>query len=94
MVYQVPDYFHNSICIKPIDLIPDFIPVLGYIDDLIILPALIALCIKRIPDGIMKDSLRLAEEQPLSLKKNWKAGAVILLIWGAVILKIVLAIIK
>ena len=37
---------------SPIDLIPDFIPVLGYIDDLIVLPALIALTIKLIPKEI------------------------------------------
>ncbi len=86
--------FTTAYALSPIDLIPDFIPVLGYIDDLIILPALITLCIKRIPDGIMEESLRLAEEQPLSLKKNWKAGAVILLIWGSVIFKVVLAVIK
>ena len=39
--------------LSPIDLIPDFIPVLGYIDDLIVLPALIALTIKLIPKGIL-----------------------------------------
>jgi len=38
--------------LSPIDLIPDFIPVLGYIDDLIVLPALIALTIKLIPKEI------------------------------------------
>lgn len=39
--------------LSPIDLIPDFIPVLGYIDDIIILPLLIILAIKLIPDSIM-----------------------------------------
>ena len=38
--------------LSPIDLVPDFIPVLGYIDDLIVLPALIALTIKLIPKEI------------------------------------------
>ena len=41
--------------LSPIDLIPDFIPVLGYLDDLIILPALIAWCIKCIPYEVFAD---------------------------------------
>ena len=40
--------------LSPIDLIPDFIPVLGYLDDLIILPLLAALAIKFIPSEIME----------------------------------------
>ena len=39
--------------LSPIDLIPDFIPVLGYLDDIIILPALIALTIKFIPKDVL-----------------------------------------
>lgn len=42
--------------LSPIDLIPDFIPVLGYLDDLIILPLLIWLCIKLIPKDIYMNS--------------------------------------
>ena len=39
--------------LSPIDLIPDFIPVIGYLDDLILLPVLIALTIKLIPKAIL-----------------------------------------
>ncbi len=38
--------------LSPIDLIPDFIPVIGYLDDLIILPGLVALTVKLIPDDV------------------------------------------
>lgn len=41
--------------LSPIDLIPDFIPVLGYLDDLIILPILLVLTVKLIPDDILEE---------------------------------------
>ena len=40
---------------SPIDLIPDFIPVIGYLDDLIILPVCIMILIKTIPQDVMDD---------------------------------------
>jgi uncharacterized membrane protein YkvA (DUF1232 family) len=53
--------------LSPIDFIPDFIPVLGYLDDLIILPLLIWICIKLIPKNIMTECI---EES----KNLWKDG--------------------
>ncbi len=47
--------------LSPIDLIPDFIPVLGYIDDLILLPGLIALTIRLIPEDIIVRNRKRAE---------------------------------
>ncbi len=67
---------------SPIDLIPDFIPVLGYLDDLILLPAGIALVLKMIPSAVMADARKLAE-QHLAEKKpvNWLVAALIILVW-------------
>jgi uncharacterized membrane protein YkvA (DUF1232 family) len=48
--------------LSPIDLIPDFIPILGYLDDIIILPFFIFLSIKLIPKAIMEQSLNEASE--------------------------------
>ena len=47
--------------LSPIDLIPDFIPVLGYLDDILLLPALIALTVRLIPDAVF-DQCRLEAE--------------------------------
>jgi uncharacterized membrane protein YkvA (DUF1232 family) len=67
--------------LSPIDLIPDFIPVLGYLDDLIIVPAGIALLIKIIPNGVLQECREKAHSQPISIKRNWVAGTIIILIW-------------
>src|SRR5215207_6790572 len=48
--------------LSPIDLIPDFIPVLGYLDDVILLPGLIWLTIKLIPDRVLAESRVRADE--------------------------------
>jgi uncharacterized membrane protein YkvA (DUF1232 family) len=70
--------------LSPIDLIPDVIPVLGYLDDLILIPAGIALALKMIPPVVMAESrekarMTLAEGKPVS----WVAAAVIVAIWIA-----------
>jgi len=67
---------------SPIDLIPDFIPVLGYLDDLIITPVGIWLALKMIPPEVMAESREKAKaafnaEKP----KNWIAAVAIVLIW-------------
>ena len=48
--------------LSPIDLIPDFIPVLGYLDDLILVPALVWLALKLIPSEVMNQSREQAVE--------------------------------
>lgn len=47
--------------LSPIDFIPDFIPVLGYLDDVILLPLLVALTVKLIPNAIWEQSKLEAE---------------------------------
>ena len=74
---------------SPIDLIPDFIPVLGYVDDLILVPLGAAVAIKMIPREVM-DECRIRSEQEFASGKpvNKVAGAVIILIWLVVVLLI------
>ncbi len=75
---------------SPIDLIPDFIPVLGYLDDIILLPALIALTIKFIPKDVFDRYRKEAEglwknEKP----KKWYYAIPIASIWLLIIWLIV-----
>jgi uncharacterized membrane protein YkvA (DUF1232 family) len=68
--------------LSPIDLIPDFVPVVGYLDDLIIVPAGIALLIKIIPRDILEGCRAKAQSDLLNKKpKNWIAAIIIVLIW-------------
>src|SRR5918911_1331123 len=70
--------------LSPIDLIPDFIPVLGYLDDVIIVPLGILAVVKLIPPEIMAEHRELAaaaRERPVSLA----AGLVIGCTWAAAI---------
>jgi len=68
--------------LSPIDLIPDFVPVLGYLDDIVIVPAGILLTVRLMPDGLMDEfraeAARL-EERPTSRV----AAAGIVLLWVA-----------
>jgi len=67
---------------SPIDLIPDFILVIGYLDDLIILPLLIALTIKLIPKIVWVDaSMRVNSEPEIIWEKNWLIIIGITLVW-------------
>ena len=68
--------------LSPIDLIPDFIPVLGYLDDLIIVPAGIALLIKIIPADVLEECRSKAQSDLSDGKpRNWIAAIFIVLIW-------------
>lgn len=68
--------------LSPIDLIPDFIPVIGYLDDLIIVPFLITLSIKLIPAAILIEARQNVRDNPQKFKKsNWIFAIIIILIW-------------
>jgi len=72
--------------LSPIDLIPDFIPVLGYLDDLIIIPAGISLSLKMIPKEVLEECREKAKYELRNGKpKNWVAAVIIVLIWLLVV---------
>ncbi|MHB0888348.1 YkvA family protein [Acidithiobacillus sp.] len=67
---------------SPIDLIPDFVPVLGYLDDLILIPLGIALAIKLVPHSVLSECRARAQETIKNGKPVSRvAGAVIIAIW-------------
>ncbi|MCG7381313.1 YkvA family protein [Paenibacillus sp. ACRRY] len=67
---------------SPIDLIPDFIPVLGYLDDLIIVPLGITIALKLIPQEVIRDCRDKAEEIRKNGKPtNWVAGGLFIMVW-------------
>ncbi|HEU0165082.1 MAG TPA: DUF1232 domain-containing protein, partial [Thermomicrobiales bacterium] len=68
--------------LSPIDLIPDFIPVLGLLDDLILLPLGIALAIRLIPRDVWTDAqAKSAEISRSDRPTNWIAAVIIVFVW-------------
>ena len=70
-----------SYALSPIDLIPDFIPIIGYLDDLVIVPAGIYLALKMIPGEVLAEKRDAAGKALISLKTRWVAAVIIILIW-------------
>lgn len=67
---------------SPIDLIPDFIPIIGYLDDLIIVPLGISICLKLIPKEILDESRRKVQQNEITnLPIGKKTAIFIILLW-------------
>jgi Uncharacterized conserved protein len=81
--------------LSPVDLIPDFVPVLGYLDDVIILPLLVALTVKSIPKNIFDQCQ--VEAQGLwadGKPKKWYYAIPFVLVWGLILFFVIRAIIN
>ena len=80
--------------LSPIDLIPDFVPVLGYLDDVILLPIMIALTIHFIPKDVWERSRKAAYDMWKDGKpKKWYYAIPVLCIWLLIIIMFIRAII-
>lgn len=72
--------------LSPVDFVPDFIPVLGYLDDIILLPMLVALTIKFIPQDVLERNRKQAEGMWKDGKpKKWYYAIPIVVIWMIII---------
>jgi uncharacterized membrane protein YkvA (DUF1232 family) len=79
--------FVVAYALSPIDLIPDFIPVLGYLDDVLLLPGLIWLAVRLLPADVLAECRSQADEwmRTKGSKPSSRAGAVLIVaVWLAV----------
>lgn len=76
--------------LSPIDLVPDFIPILGYLDDIILLPFLVALTIRFIPKDILeRNRQRSVDLWKDGKPKKWYYAVPIILIWLLIIVLVI-----
>ena len=71
--------------VSPIDLIPDFIPVLGQLDDLILVPLGVALVVRLTPRPLWEALLREAEVSREKLPRLWWGALLIALVWAGLL---------
>jgi len=81
--------------LSPIDLIPDFIPILGYLDDLLLVPAGVTLAVLLIPRSVMEEhrgeaARRLAQRRP----RSWVGAVIVLTIWLAALVWLVSVVVR
>jgi len=68
--------------VSPIDLVPDFIPVVGYLDDLILIPAGVALTLKLIPPEVMAEAVERAQKaEAVGGTSKWIGILIIVMVW-------------
>ena len=70
--------------LSPLDLIPDFVPVLGYVDDLLLVPLGVALAVRLIPPDVLAEHRRAASQAAHAARRSSRLGlALVLGIWAA-----------
>ena len=81
--------------LSPIDLIPDFIPVLGYLDDVLLLPGLVALTLRLIPEEVLTECRIKAQDMWQGGRpKKWYYALPVLIFWCLVLLAILKGFLK
>ena len=90
---KIAAFFVLAYAASPIDLIPDFIPVLGQLDDLILVPLGVALVVRMVPQPLWAQMLAEAERSTQKLPKSWWGAVLIVLTWTLVLGLIVWALV-
>ncbi len=72
--------FVAAYALSPIDLIPDFVPVIGYLDDLVLIPLALALVVRLTPPEVM-EAARLQAQSVAARPVSYSAGTVIAAVW-------------
>ena len=80
--------------LSPIDLIPDFIPILGYLDDLFIVPGGLWLAVKLIPPEVLEDARKSVTTQGTARSVLFVGAVLIVVLWVIILIGIVYLIIK
>lgn len=70
--------------LSPIDPIPDFIPLVGYLDELLLVPVFVALARRMIPPDVLVEHRATARSATFGTRTHWIAAAVIVMVWIAV----------
>lgn len=81
LLARVVVWFTVAYALSPIDLIPDPIPVLGYLDDLLIVPAGIALAIKILPEEVIADARSRAADPEVEASLGRAGAAAVVIVW-------------
>ncbi len=76
--------------LSPIDFIPDFIPILGYLDDVLVLPLLVTLTIKFIPDNLWQEAKEKSKNMCIDGKQiKWYYAIPVFIFWLFIILVVI-----
>jgi uncharacterized membrane protein YkvA (DUF1232 family) len=67
--------------VSPIDPIPDFIPGVGYLDELVVLPVGVGIALRLIPDGVMEECRERAGDEINVGRARWIVAGIVVLIW-------------
>ena len=74
---------------SPIDLIPDFIPILGYLDDLIITPGGLWLAVRMIPPEVLDEARKTVATQGVGRSVGYVGAVIIILLWIVVLVSVI-----